>query len=1009
MHHVNQIQQILQLQQLRQQQQQALQQQNNRQQIQIFASPPNTNHVTQLANNNVSNASNPTTALFQIQPTSSANPNPTNDTASNGIQIQPLQILQMTQNNATNAANPRTTPTNTAPHNPNTHRQNSVQTVNARPISVTATTTPLSSINLSSIPHMSQIRLIHQFQQRQRAQQQAAQQAQALQQHHHQQQQQQQQHNSTVSSNGGNAQFRQSIQQQMVAFIQQLQQFPPLFQHLQSNPQVLAQLLQQFKCKQEQNARDMQQRQQLPQQGNMGNIQSFGAMNMAGMASTQHIGALLRNIQAQRQQQQQQAVAAQQAQAQQTQNSNPNIPNTIAAIQSSVSNSNGGRLPALENDNASANGNGNGGRNKKKSDANDDLIILNDTDTDVNNSTHSNMSMNANTNANNSNVTNVGVPSMSEMNNAHKQLDFSQLKTMKIPIVEGGKKTKEKTTSSPLKRPFSMTEEKEERSESLPPSKRRRLNVNNDSYPSNKTITISSDDNSTQTMESSSNYNKKVPSVPRKKKKRGRPVGSGRKKKKEIKAPQPMDTTAGEENTSTTNNTVSLLSDGGSSAPSFKDIVDKAKSDGDQDVIGDEDDTGFVNDPLISQIATKMFEIRQFNNNRRVATPEATGKISKGLDVLLQAIDEMSDDHTNKESNAENKRKNGELFVIDDRNTKERQSVHKIKAILSTNYDHDNFFKLNEHATFLANSTDMELKRGLKELAQQFTHHYNNGLLNVFKTCTHPLFKHKFMQCTDTKHASIDKYYSVWHDIFKQHIMCPIDAWLNHHKIKNALGLMFALIDHLFSHSMYTHLSGSKNAKPPIKTAPSNQLESDKWIRRSGNLLFVQFESNKECIESIANTHMLWLFEYWKKVLLQSQEPVKCLCRSYLTNSAPNPYKNRLYAMVAQTPHAPYTAVVPIKSKSASPFARADRRKKENKHYKNKAKTPPNTTMGHFIRRNTGTMSINGIIKGSGDKNKNIPSSSVCGKTFTSATQCAEHAKDCKQCNHRILTIQSNV
>ncbi len=48
-----------------------------------------------------------------------------------------------------------------------------------------------------------------------------------------------------------NGQFRQSIQQQMVTFIQQLQQFPPLFQHLQNNPHVLPQLLQQFKWKQE--------------------------------------------------------------------------------------------------------------------------------------------------------------------------------------------------------------------------------------------------------------------------------------------------------------------------------------------------------------------------------------------------------------------------------------------------------------------------------------------------------------------------------------------------------------------------------------------------------------------------------------------------------------------------------------------------------------------------------------------------------------------------------------
>ena len=64
-----------------------------------------------------------------------------------------------------------------------------------------------------------------------------------------------------VINHGNNGNQRGSIQQQMAAFIAQLQQFPPLFRHLQNNPQVMARLLQAFKRRQEQ-----LQRQELPKE-----------------------------------------------------------------------------------------------------------------------------------------------------------------------------------------------------------------------------------------------------------------------------------------------------------------------------------------------------------------------------------------------------------------------------------------------------------------------------------------------------------------------------------------------------------------------------------------------------------------------------------------------------------------------------------------------------------------------------------------------------------------------
>jgi len=641
--------------------------------------------------------------------------------------------------------------------------------------------------------------------------------------------QQQQQMMNTMHSNQQHSNMnnmnnmRQSIQQQMVAFIQQLQQFPPLFQHLQNNPQVLAQLLQQFRWKQEQQQRQLNNTQNTPQRP--------------------------------------------------PQNNNNNIIYRPPTQQT--------QIPSLEQPE-----------------------IIDISQTEKNNQINKEQQ--------------------------EKKLDFSQLKTMRIPIPNNN-------NSESKKRPFSSIQPQTKQQE----TKKRRLN-----NETKRAITISSDSDKNEKEE------KEEKKLEEKEEEKSN-------KKEESK-----------ENENGNNN--NLL-------PSNSD--------------------DFINDPLISQIATKMSQIRQIANNQKMATPECTASIHKGLDVLLRAIDEYDNDiKMEQEQQRKPNRKNGELFCCE-KQTKNGNdpSIQKIKEILAINQS----FKLNQNSSLLKKSkNDKEFEQKLKKLAMQFTEYYDDGLLNVFKTCSDPLYKDKFLHCNKSK------YFNVWNEIIKQHILPQIDAWLKNYKMKNAVALMFGVMDHIFSYSLYEHLCGIQDKKMFIDQEKKEEesVESEEWIKVSGNLLFSEIENDKKEIDKIAENDIFWLFEYWKKVLLQSEEPVKCLCRSYLINSEPNPYKNRLYVMVSQTPHSPHSTVLPSKSKSISPHIQNRKNIQSQSPSKQKAATPPNH---HFIRSNITSMSINGIIKN--NPQKNIPSSSVCGKTFVNATECAEHSKHCKECSHRIMSIQADI
>ncbi len=126
----------------------------------------------------------------------------------------------------------------------------------------------------------------------------------------------------------------------MVTFIQQLQQFLLLFQRLKNNLHVVAQLLQQFKWKQEQNTQDMQQRL------NMENMNN----NNCKMNT---VGGLVRTLQARQSQQQQQEQNNLQQSIQSQQNTQTiSMPTqNIISIQPPNTSNNTGLLPALENEN----------------------------------------------------------------------------------------------------------------------------------------------------------------------------------------------------------------------------------------------------------------------------------------------------------------------------------------------------------------------------------------------------------------------------------------------------------------------------------------------------------------------------------------------------------------------------------------------------------------------------------------------------------------------------------
>lgn len=560
----------------------------------------------------------------------------------------------------------------------------------------------------------------------------------------------------------------------------------------------------------------------------------------------------------------------------------------------------------------------------------------------------------------------------------------------------------------------------------------------------------------------------------------------------------------------------------GHRGPSFSELIDQATQSGDNAQISDED-------PLISQIAQKMSQIRQINQRRQVGTPEISAPVQNGLDALLMAIEadqprERSvsnsksprsghnaghsggghsakntktefafDDHESAAGSVshsvstaqpEMQRKHGELFVVRNGNgtnlnvTEDALGgdckvsasnemdlrVQKIQKILGNEYT--DCFVVNEQSTFLKHAKDDTLKPDLQRMASQLRQCYHEGLVQVFKTLTDDCFKEKWTQCNG---AGKLKYFTMWNEV-SPHVMGPMDEWLKHFDIRNAMALIFAVMDHLFSNSMFKHLCGvtkklrmDMDERKELEQDPRGQYRREKWLPVSGNPLFKEIEHNKSLIREIENTQIHWLFGYWKKVLLKSPEPLKCLARSYLVNSPPNPYKNRLYYMVTSTAHAPYTTVMstgPMTSIRGNAQSQMNRPMPIHRrpvtaaaemssatgttfnvnsnmstttatnmgttHHQEESKTagapntttttransgtPPNTikappSNNHFVRAPGGSLSMKGVVmaaKGGLAGNPNvIPSIAVCGTAFVSAWECADHEKKCTKCDQQ--------
>lgn len=498
----------------------------------------------------------------------------------------------------------------------------------------------------------------------------------------------------------------------------------------------------------------------------------------------------------------------------------------------------------------------------------------------------------------------------------------------------------------------------------------------------------------------------------------------------------------------------------------FEDLKRKALKTGhNEEIYGD--DSVFTTDPLISDITNKMLQIRQISINRRMETPEhTTAAISTGLNMLVQAIEEMNNDNNNKTNKLSvrnghhqrkhhnhlnhhkhhpkgaslkikiSRRKGGELYVVDNskENSLSNNGTQKIKEILKTKYH--NFFKLNNKASFLKkakafnnNGDNSDLEKGLNKLSQQLKDEYNKGLLQVFKTMTAKSSKDKFESIQNKSSISMTnkkrEYFQIFDEIVKQHLLSQMDTVLKSYKIKQAVGLLCAIMDHLFSYSMYKYLCNiikdedddndkNHNDDDDKKEDGNIKLEkpsikSEQYVETKGNKLFVEIINKEDELKSIENTYISWLFEYWRKLLLQSQEPIKCLLRAYLVNSEPNPFKNRLYVMVTQTPHQPLTTVLPSLSSSTSLTSPIKTENKDDKKIK-KETTPKVDNNNNFARKPTQSMSINGTTSTSSSSvNTNIASSSVCGQTFSTGIECSNHhKKQCKDCDHRTVTIKSN-
>lgn len=176
---------------------------------------------------------------------------------------------------------------------------------------------------------------------------------------------------------------------------------------------------------------------------------------------------------------------------------------------------------------------------------------------------------------------------------------------------------------------------------------------------------------------------------------------------------------------------------------------------------------------------------------------------------------------------------------------------------------------------------DIRFKNKLQLLSNEFNNNYNAWLVQVYKTINHKIFMDKFIKCQ----GDISQYYAIWNECIKLYL----NERLKNYKIKESIGLIFAIMDHLFSYKLYEQLCNISYDKQTHESSPKpksveiqNRIEKDIHLPIKGNLIFSEIE----------NKYIPWLFDYWKSILLQSAEAVKCLCRSYLINTDINNSKS---------------------------------------------------------------------------------------------------------------------
>merc|ERR1712003_206634 len=122
-----------------------------------------------------------------------------------------------------------------------------------------------------------------------------------------------------------------------------------------------------------------------------------------------------------------------------------------------------------------------------------------------------------------------------------------------------------------------------------------------------------------------------------------------------------------------------------------------------------------------------------------------------------------------------------------------------------------------------------DLKEDLNKLTTQLSEYYNECLLNVYKTCSNEMYKQKFSECVDDK----IKYFAVWNEVISENILSQMDEYLKKYQIQNAVALIFAIMDHLFSYSLYCHLCGINNVNYESTKEKETKIEfeSERWIK----------------------------------------------------------------------------------------------------------------------------------------------------------------------------------